>query len=56
MRKILDTRIEDLGATTDMTVYQIVAVPEKFKIWFKIPGAQDWTEIDMRALLKPREM
>jgi len=55
MRKIMDTRIEDLGATTDMTVYQIVAIPEEYKIWFKIPDFQDWTEIDMRALLKPRE-
>lgn len=55
MRKILDTRIEDLGATTDTTVYQIVAVPEEYKIWLKIPDFQEWTEIDMSALLKPRE-
>ena len=53
--KIMDTRIEDLGATTDMTVYQMVVLPERFALWFKIPGVQDWTEIDMKAILKPRD-
>ena len=55
MMKMMDTRIEDLGATTDMTVYQMVVVPEHFRLWFKIPDTQDWTEIDMKAILKPRE-
>ena len=43
------------GATTDMTVYQLVVVPERYELWFKLPGVQDWSLIDMRALLKPRE-
>ncbi len=51
----MDTRIEDLGATTDMTVYQMAVVPEHFRLWFKIPDTQDWTEIDMKAILKPCE-
>jgi len=55
MMKMLDTRIEDLGSTTDMTLYQMVVVPERFELWFKIPGEQEWTEIDMRAFLRPRE-
>ncbi len=55
MKDILDTRIEDLGATTDMTLYQLVAVPERYELWFKLPGIQDWSLVDMRALLKPRE-
>lgn len=55
MMKMMDTRIEDLGATTDMTVYQMVVVPERFELWFKIPGVQDWTAIDMKPLLRPRE-
>lgn len=55
MMKIMDTRIEDLGATMDMTVYQMVVVPERFEVWFKIPGVQEWTELDMRPLLRPRE-
>lgn len=55
MMKMMDTRIEDLGATTDMTLYQMVVVPERFQLWLKIPGTQEWTEIDMRVLLTPRE-
>ena len=55
MKKIMDTRIEDLGATTDMTNYQIVTVPEYFEFWLKIPGVQDWTSVDMKALLAPRK-
>lgn len=55
MMKMMDTRIEDLGATTDMTIYQLVVVPDRFEMWIKIPDAQEWTEIDMRALLRPRE-
>ncbi|MEG1799869.1 MAG: hypothetical protein RR214_06745, partial [Synergistaceae bacterium] len=50
MMKIMDTRIEDLGATTDMTLYQLVVVPEHYELWFKIPGVQDWTQIDMQEL------
>ena len=55
MRDIMDTRIENLGATTDLTQYQLVVVPERFELWFKIPEVQEWSLIDMRALLKPRE-
>jgi len=55
MMKIMDTRIEDLGATSDMTLYQMVVVPEKLQLWFKIPEVQDWTAIDMKQLLRPRE-
>lgn len=55
MMKMMDTRIEDLGATTDMTIYQMVVVPSRYELWFKIPGAQDWTNIDMKEFLKPRE-
>ena len=55
MMKMMDTRIEDLGATTDMTVYQMVVVPERFQVWFKIPDTQEWTEIDMKAILNPRD-
>lgn len=55
MMKIMDTRIEDLGATTDMTLYQMVVVPERFELWFKIPNVQEWTQIDMKAILDPRD-
>lgn len=55
MMKMLDTRIEDLGATTDNTIYQMVVVPSRYELWFKIPYAQDWTEIGMKEYLKPRD-
>lgn len=55
MKKMMETRIEDLGSMMDLTVYQIVAVPGTFEFWLRLPGAQDWTSIDMRELLAPRE-
>ena len=55
MKKMMETRIEDLGSTTDMTVYQIVTVPGTFEFWLRLPGVQEWTSIDMKALLAPRE-
>lgn len=54
MMKIMDTKIEDLGATTEMTLYQLVTVPERYELWFKVPGIQEWTLIDMKELLLPR--
>lgn len=54
MMKMMDTRIEDLGATTDLTVYQMVVVPERYELRIKIPGVQDWTEIKMDEYLRPR--
>ena len=55
MMDIMDSKIEELGATTDLTLYRLVAVPERYELWFKIPGRQEWTPIDMKTLLKPRE-
>lgn len=55
MMKMLDTRIEDLGATSDKTIYQMVVVPSRYELWFKIPGSQNWTDIDMKEFLKPRD-
>jgi hypothetical protein len=47
MKKILDTRIEDLGATTDSTVYQVIAEPGALSISLKIPEFTDWTDIPL---------
>ena len=55
MKNIMDTKIDELGATTEQTLYQLVAVPERYELWFKIPEEQDWTQIDMKSILKPRE-
>ena len=53
MREILDTSIPDLGATSDLTVYQIVAVPQTRTLWLKAPEVQDWTEIPLAEALAP---
>jgi hypothetical protein len=45
MKKILDTRLEDLGATTDMTVYQVIASPGSMTISLKVPAMTDWVDI-----------
>ncbi len=55
MKDIMDTKVENGGAANELTIYQLAAEPSKFALWFKIPGLQDWTEIDMKALLRPRE-
>ena len=48
MMEVLDTNMEDGGATKpEETIYQIVAVPEKLKMWIKIRDLQDWTQIDL---------
>lgn len=43
----LDRRIEDGGVTDELTVYQLVAVPERRALWIKVTGASEWTEIDL---------
>jgi hypothetical protein len=50
MRAILEVSIPDGGATHKGTILQVVAVPEQLKIWLKVPGLQDWTEIQLKPL------
>jgi hypothetical protein len=45
MKKILDTRLEELGATTDSTVYQVIAEPGVKALSLKVPGITAWTDI-----------
>jgi hypothetical protein len=51
MREILDTPIEDLGATGDRTVYQIVARPGTLDLWLKAAPFADWTALPLGDLL-----
>ncbi|MDR3321431.1 MAG: C45 family peptidase, partial [Synergistaceae bacterium] len=51
MKKILDTRLKDLGATTDNTVYQIIAVPQSMTLSLKVPELTDWTDIPIGDFL-----
>lgn len=61
MKGILDIPMDKGGATwpTDgsmrspyRTTYQIIAVPASLQLWLKVPGFQDWTEVDLRDLFK----
>ena len=56
MKKILDTPVTEGGVTFPaLTIYQIIAVPEELTVLIKLPGIQDWTEIDIKGLLKKEE-
>lgn len=53
MMDILDTPIEQGGAAWPKqgqvnTVYQIIAMPEDLKVWIKVPGYQDWVDVNLR--------
>lgn len=51
MMKIMDTPFDKGGATwPNRTAYQVIAIPEKLKLWIKLPKYQDWTDIDLREL------
>jgi hypothetical protein len=52
MMKVLDTPIEKGGATHPGTIYQVIAVPAQLKLWLKVPGFQDWTEIELGPLFR----
>jgi hypothetical protein len=54
MMKILDVPIKEGGATHGGTIYQVVAVPGDLKIWLKVPGHQDWTEIPLAPLFRKK--
>jgi len=60
MMGIFDTPMTKLGATwpdegSIRTVYQIVTVPGEMKIWVKVPGYQNWSEINLKALFNAKE-
>ena len=55
MKGIMDTKLENGGSKLDATVYQLVAEPGKLHIWFKVSDAQDWTLLDAKPLLRPRQ-
>jgi hypothetical protein len=50
MMKVLDTSIEDGGASGPFTRLQVVAVPSEKEMWVKIPRYQNWTRVDLKSL------
>ena len=53
MKEIIAIPIDQGGAAfPEGTLYHLVAVPGELQWWLKIPGFQDWTEIDLKKLCK----
>lgn len=50
MKEMLGVTLDKGGAThTDKTTFQMIMVPDKLKMYVKIPDFQDWTEFDLKA-------
>ena len=49
MMEIIETPIDEGGAENDLTVYQLVVVPETMDIWIRVTDSPspDWTRIDL---------
>ncbi|MGV8118993.1 MAG: hypothetical protein AB2L14_04430 [Candidatus Xenobiia bacterium LiM19] len=52
MEKIMDVDIKDGGATHAGTIFQIAAAPADRKIWVKVPGRVDRTEVSLEPLFR----
>lgn len=50
MEKIMDVAIQDGGATHSGTIFQVVAAPAERKVWVKVPGRMEWTEVALGPL------
>ena len=46
------TPMEAGGSQNELTVYQIVAVPETKTLWLRVTGGADWTQIDLAGFLE----
>ncbi len=52
MMRIIETPLEEGGAQNELTVYQIVIVPETQMLWLRVIGGADWTPIDLSGFLR----
>ncbi|MBU1671523.1 MAG: hypothetical protein KKF41_14685 [Actinobacteria bacterium] len=55
MEGILDTGMEQGGATNPGTIYQFVAVPAELKLYVQALEYQKWVEVDLGALFEDAE-
>ena len=55
MKDIIDSAVDKVKTPAFSTIYQIVTEPSKFTLSLRIPGVQDWTEFELKALLRPKE-
>ena len=54
MQKIMDVDIKDGEAAHAGTIFQVVAAPADRKIWVKVPGRVEWTEVPLRKLFRKK--
>ena len=54
MQAIIATPFEEGGAMLDLTVYQLVVVPETFELWIRVIDTEDdgWHSVKLSDLLK----
>ena len=52
MAEIVETSVEDGGAMDELTVFQMVVVPESRILWLRVIGGSGWTQIDLSGFLQ----
>ncbi len=52
MMEIIETKVEDGGAMNELTVYQMVVIPETRMLWLKSVNRSGWVQIDLADFLK----
>ena len=52
MMEIVSTSLENGGAMNELTVYQMVVIPETKTLWLRVTGASDWLQIDLSRFLQ----
>jgi hypothetical protein len=50
MMLVLDTTLENGGASGTYTRLQVVAAPSTKEMWIKVPKYQNWTRVDLKGL------
>lgn len=54
MKQIMDTRIDELGATSEDTAMQVIAVPGAMTVSVRVPDVVDWRDIELGELFLSR--
>jgi hypothetical protein len=52
MMEIVETPVEDGGAMNELTVFQMVVVPESKQLWIRVIGGSGWAPIDLSGYLQ----
>ena len=52
MMGMIETSVEDGGAMNELTVFQMVVVPESKDLWIRVIGGAGWTQIDLSGFLQ----